>query len=104
MLLVAIVLLVISAEILLAQEASLLIPAVLALLLSVMAALVAVALLDVTGKDVELVPHPVVRKLALLAGVYLTLAPLLLSLPHMYRDCCWVGLFGDMRSDSSSGF
>ena len=90
-----------SAEILLAQEASLLMLAVLDLLLSVMTALVAVALLDVTGKDVELVLHPVVRKLVLLTEVCLTLAPLLLlvlSLPSMYRDCGWVGLFSDMRS------
>ena len=90
-----------SAEILLAQEASLLILEAHDLLMSVMTALVAVALLDVTGKDVELVLHAAVRKLVLLTEVCLTLAPLLLlvlSLPSMYRDCGWVGLFSDMRS------
>ena len=55
--------LVISAKLLLAQEASLSILAALDLLLSVMTGLVAVASLDVTGKDLELVRHPVVRKL-----------------------------------------
>ena len=94
----------ISAEVLPAQEASLLILAVLDLLLSVMTALVGVALLNVTAKDLELVLHPVVRKLALLAGACLTLEPLLLlvlSLLSMHRDCSWVGLFSDMHSTLS---
>ena len=82
-LLVVKVLLVIAVEIELTQ-ASMLILAVLDSFFLVMTALVAVAVLEVNGKDVKLVLHVVVAKLALLTGIYLTLALLLLVLflPH----------------------
>ena len=83
-LLVVVVLLVIAVETLLTQ-ASMLILAVLDPLLLVTTVLVAVEVLEVNGTDLELVLHAVVAKTALLAGIHLTLALLLLlvlSLPH----------------------
>ena len=82
-LLVVGMLLVIPVKIMLTQ-ASLLILSVLDPLLLVMTSLVAVAVLEVNRTDWELVLHVVVAKLALLTGIYLTLALLLLVLflPH----------------------
>ena len=76
--LVVVVLLLIAVDILLTQ-ASMLILAVLDQLLLVMTVLIAVAVLKVNGKYLELVLRAVVTKLVSLTGIYLTLA---LSLSH----------------------